>query len=153
MNPSHPEIVHTRSEDETRQLARRVASRLGPGSVVLLEGDLGAGKTVFVKGLAEGLGVDPDEVTSPTFTLIQEYAGRRKLSHVDLYRLRPEEVAELGLEETMSGEDIVAIEWPERLPEPVAGAVLVSISDAGGDERRIAISWPDSANAAGYSER
>jgi tRNA threonylcarbamoyladenosine biosynthesis protein TsaE len=119
----------------------------------VLSGDLGAGKTVFVKGLAEGLGINPSDVTSPTFTIIQEYAGRRRLHHVDLYRLRPEEVAELGLEETIGGDGIVAIEWPERLPDLVTGAVLVAISDAGGDERRITISWPDPAGAAGYSDR
>ena len=91
----------TQSESETATVGRDLARALTPGSVVLLFGDLGAGKTAFVRGLAEGLGVVPEEVSSPTFTLMQEYRGGRvPLVHVDLYRLDdPREVDELGLEE------------------------------------------------------
>ena len=87
------------SENETRALARELAADLVAGAIVLLSGDLGAGKTAFVRGLAEGLGVDPDEVTSPTFTLVHEYrGGRLPLVHVDLYRLDRADLDEIGLD-------------------------------------------------------
>jgi tRNA threonylcarbamoyladenosine biosynthesis protein TsaE len=105
-----------------------MALRLEAGAVVLLSGDLGAGKTVFVRGLAAGLGIDPDEVTSPTFTLIQEYnGGRLPLYHVDLYRLQPAEVEGLGLDELTCQGGVTAIEWPDRLPRPFEDAITVSI--------------------------
>ncbi len=129
----------TRSEDETVAFARSVAARLSPGSVVLLRGELGAGKTTFVRGLALGLGLDPDAVSSPTFTLIQEYRGHPSLYHVDLYRLQSAEAEDLGLEELPAGDAIVAIEWPEKLREKPPGAVEVTIADQGGDVREIAI--------------
>ena len=95
----------THSESETAAVGRELAARLVPGSIVLLHGDLGAGKTAFVRGLAEGLGVPPEEVSSPTFTLMQEYRGGRvPLVHVDLYRLDdPREIDDLGLEEVGAG--------------------------------------------------
>src|SRR5882757_7586309 len=94
-------IVTTHSQSETGDIGRRLAATLSAGSVLLLIGDLGAGKTALVRGLAEGLGVAPEEVSSPTFTLMQEYRGGRvKLIHVDLYRLNEgREIDELGLEE------------------------------------------------------
>src|SRR5262245_22174129 len=118
----------TNSESETAGVGRDLAATLTRGSVVLLKGELGAGKTAFVRGLAEGLGVDPDEVSSPTFTLIQEYRGGRvPLFHVDLYRLNdPREVDDLGLEE-MALEGILAIEWPEKLRSRPAEAVDIRI--------------------------
>jgi len=128
----------TRSEAETVRLARTLAGRLAPGAVVLLYGNLGAGKTAFVRGLAEGLGASPDEVTSPTFTLIQEYAGPTPLFHVDLYRLTPPEADDLGLDELMAGEGVVAIEWADRLPRAVEGAIKVRI-EGEGDEREVRI--------------
>src|SRR5918993_1752496 len=121
--------VHlTRSEQETAAVARDLAASLSPGDVLLLSGNLGAGKTAFVRGLAEGLGIDPDEVTSPTFTLIQEYSGGRvPLFHVDLYRLKSIEVDDLGLDDlTMEG-GVTAIEWPDRLPRPLGPALTVRI--------------------------
>jgi tRNA threonylcarbamoyladenosine biosynthesis protein TsaE len=148
------EVVHTGSEDETSALGARVAAGLPPGSVVLLTGDLGAGKTAFVRGMAAGLDLDPDEVSSPTFTLVQEYrpstrSGRPERSsapprptlyHVDLYRLEGGEVEDLGLEELVAGGGIVAIEWAEKLPQPLEGAVRVEIEDLGDDRRAITIS-------------
>jgi tRNA threonylcarbamoyladenosine biosynthesis protein TsaE len=95
---------------------------------VLLEGELGAGKTAFVRGLAEGLGFDPQEVSSPSYTLIQEYrGGRLPLYHVDLYRLVSVEVDELGLDELTVAGGVTAIEWPDRLPRPFEEAVRVRI--------------------------
>ncbi len=131
--------VLTRSERETIEVGRRLGAELAPGSVVLLVGELGTGKTAFVRGLAAGLGADPDDVSSPTFTLVQEYAGRVRLYHVDLYRVAPNEVEDLGVEQLGEGEGIVAIEWADRLPRPFPGAVRVAIEDLGDDARRITI--------------
>src|SRR5690349_224650 len=90
----------TRSEAETAAVARHLAAALRAGSVLLLSGNLGAGKTAFVRGLAEGLGIDPEEVSSPTFTLIHEYrGGRLTLYHADLYRLERAATEDLGIEE------------------------------------------------------
>ena len=131
-------IATTHSEAETSAVARQFAQSLAAGSVVLLSGDLGAGKTAFVRGLAEGLGIDPDDVSSPTFTLIQEYrGGRLPLHHVDLYRLRPIEVDDLGLDELTLEGGVTAIEWPDRLPRVFADAVQVRIEHGDGDERVI----------------
>jgi len=111
-----------------------------PGAVILLTGDLGAGKTAFVRGLAEGLEINPDEVTSPTFTLVHEYrGGRLPLIHVDLYRLDRAELDEIGLDQDLAATGVTAVEWSDRLARPVAGATLVRIDDAGGDTRRIEI--------------
>ena len=111
------ERIVTATEADTAAVGRRLAPSLEPGTVVLLEGDLGAGKTAFVRGMAEGLGIDPAEVSSPTFTIVQEYRGPRlTLQHVDLYRLAPAEVADLALEDLIDTRTVMAIEWPERLP-------------------------------------
>lgn len=130
----------TRSEQQTAALGRDLARTLQPGVVVLLSGDLGSGKTAFVRGMAEGLGIDPNLVSSPTFTLVQEYRGGRvPLNHVDLYRLRSIEVDDLGLDEMTLGEGVTAIEWPDRLPSAFPDAVHVSIDYGEGDERTITI--------------
>ena len=133
----------THSERETAAVGRDLARTLAAGSVVLLSGDLGAGKTAFVKGLAEGLGVDAGEVSSPTFTLIPEYrGGRLTLFHVDLYRLNdPREIDDLGLEE-IAADGVLAIEWAEKLPRPFRGAVSVAIAHGEGDRRSIRIDAP-----------
>ncbi len=130
----------TRAESETSDIGRTLASKLDAGSVVLLHGDLGAGKTAFVRGLAEGLGVPPEDVSSPTFTLMQEYRGGRvPLVHVDLYRLDdPREIDDLGLEE-IGLTSILAIEWAEKLPRPPLDAVRVTIAHAGDMERAVTV--------------
>ena len=130
----------TASEAETRELARRLAAELTPGAVLLLSGDLGAGKTAFVRGLAEGLGLDAGEVTSPTFTLVHEYrGGRLPLLHVDLYRLDTAELDDLGLDQDLAADGVVAVEWPERLSRPVPGAIRVRLDDVGGDDRVVSV--------------
>ena len=135
--------VTTHSQDETAAIGRRLAATLLPGAVLLLIGDLGAGKTALVRGLAEGLGVPPEDVSSPTFTLIQEYRGGRvPLIHVDLYRLNnAREIDELGLEE-LGLDAVLAIEWAEKLPRPVADAVTIRIEHGDGDARRVLVSGP-----------
>ncbi len=129
----------TQSEEETRAIARRLATTLQPGATILLYGDLGAGKTAFVRGIAEGLGIDPDEVSSPTFTIVQPYRGRLTLQHVDLYRIEGEEIDDLGLEELTLGESVAAIEWAEKLLRKPADAVEVRIADRGGNRRELTI--------------
>lgn len=132
--------ITSHSEAETIDAGRALAAELRPDDVVLLTGDLGAGKTAFVKGLAEGLGVDPLEVSSPTFTLIQEYrGGRLTLHHIDLYRLMPREVDDLGLEELVISGAVVAVEWPDRWTRVPAHAVRVELRAVGENDRAISI--------------
>lgn len=133
------EAIVTTSEEETAAVGERLAERLGPGDVILLFGDLGSGKTAFVRGLARGLGAAETDVSSPTFTLVQEYAGRVTLYHVDLYRLEPKEVEELGLEELISGDGVVAIEWADRWHGRPDDVVEVRLEHAGEDRRRIVV--------------
>src|SRR5215467_2830753 len=128
------------SESETRAAGRALAAEITPGAIVLLYGDLGAGKTVFVRGLAEGLGLDPDTVSSPTFTIVQEYRGARlTLQHVDLYRLTPREVEDLALEDLMAPSTVMAIEWAERLPVMPRGPLVEVRLEHDGDARRIEV--------------
>ncbi len=133
----------TQSEAETMALASALAGSLGPGAIVLLHGDLGAGKTAFVRGLATGLGLDADEVSSPTFTLVHEYrGGRLPLYHADLYRL-PDgaSLEDLGLDDT--GEDgVLAVEWPERLSRRLPGAIDVHVGIDGETSRTVTIARP-----------
>jgi tRNA threonylcarbamoyladenosine biosynthesis protein TsaE len=131
----------SRSEDETLEFGRNLAVSLPVPARVLLHGDLGAGKTTLTRGLAEGLGVDPDEVSSPTFTLINRYQGRVQVFHVDLYRIGPGDTAEIGLDEILEDPDaVVIIEWAERLggPEP-EGAWHVTLSWIDAGTRRIGL--------------
>ena len=129
----------THSEQETAGVAAALARRLSPGTVVLLYGELGAGKTAFVRGFVEGVGIAADAVSSPTFTIIHQYGGDRPVYHVDLYRLGPDEVEDLGLEELPDSGGLVCVEWADRLPWPVPGAVSVRITDQGDDAREVAI--------------
>jgi tRNA threonylcarbamoyladenosine biosynthesis protein TsaE len=128
--------ITTNSEVETIAAGRDLGRRLAAGDVILLEGPLGAGKTAFARGLAEGLGCDTDAVASPTFTIVHEYPGRLPLQHVDLYRLTAAEVDDLGLEDLMEGQ-VLAVEWPDRWRHAPAHARLVTIEPAGGDRRLI----------------
>ena len=134
-----PTVILSRSEEETEQAGVALAARLSAGAWVLLFGELGAGKTAFVRGLAAGIGVDPLEVSSPTFTLVQEYHGRLPLFHVDLYRLAAHETEDLGLDELGTSGGVVAVEWAEKLARPVGGAIEVRITDLGDDQREIVI--------------
>jgi tRNA threonylcarbamoyladenosine biosynthesis protein TsaE len=134
----------TQNAEETFDLGRRVGTQLSGGEILLLDGPLGAGKTVFVKGLAAALGIDPEEVTSPSFTLVNPYAGRLPLFHLDLYRLDEGAAAAhaVDLEELLSDESaVVVIEWAERLghyPLP-ANVWRVAITGDGDEPRKISI--------------
>ena len=133
-------IHQSSSEAETRAIAAALTPSLMPGAVILLSGDLGAGKTAFVRGLAEGLGLDADEITSPTYTLVHEYrGGRLPLIHVDLYRLDRAELDEIGLDQDLAANGVTAVEWAARLTRGIPDAVAVRIVDVGGDRRTITI--------------
>jgi tRNA threonylcarbamoyladenosine biosynthesis protein TsaE len=120
MSPTTASLeLTTTSPEETRRLAAAVGRRLPDGCLLLLEGDLGCGKTVFAQGLAQGLLVPVEYVvTSPTYTLVNEYPGRLPLFHVDLYRLPPggADLESLGLGEVVGASGVLLIEWPDRLP-------------------------------------
>ena len=135
-------VLISESEDATAELGASLGRSIQAGSVVLLEGELGAGKTAFVRGLAAGLGVEGDQVSSPTFALVQEYRGRLPLLHADLYRITVAESGELGLDE-LGLQGVVAIEWAEKLLRRPAGAIEVLIEDLGDDRRRVTITSPD----------
>jgi len=127
LNPSHTtfqtsndDALHLRMESvqETIQFGEGLGQQLTGGEVLALTGDLGAGKTVLTRGIAAGLGIPMDQVSSPTFTLIQEYPGAIPLIHVDLYRLDgPSDISTLGLEEYFTPNTIVLIEWADRFPQ------------------------------------
>lgn len=137
--------IETRSADETADLGAALAGVLSPGDVVLLEGDLGAGKTTFAKGVARGLGV-ADAVTSPTFVVARHYAGRHgagrvDLAHLDLYRVpEPDDETEAMVVDTVSGGGIAVVEWPW---EGLDGRVRVRLAHRGGDRRLVAFETTD----------
>lgn len=109
--------ITTKNEEETMNFAKKLTEFLKPGMVLILEGDLGAGKTTFTKGIGEGLGIQR-LIKSPTYTIIREYMdGEYPLYHIDLYRLEESEVEDLGLEEYFEGEGLTVIEWPSVAPE------------------------------------
>jgi tRNA threonylcarbamoyladenosine biosynthesis protein TsaE len=130
----------TSSAAGTKTIAREFAALCGPGTIVCLHGDLGAGKTTFVKGMAAGLKLK-DTVKSPSFTLINEYgAGAKKLYHMDLYRLACADLHDLGLEDYLGGEGICVIEWAERLSHVPGKVWNITITRISEKERRINIS-------------
>jgi tRNA threonylcarbamoyladenosine biosynthesis protein TsaE len=130
----------THSPEETFALARSIGDRLSGGEIFLLSGELGAGKTVLAKGLAAGLEIDPADVTSPSFTLVNVHEGRVRFYHIDLYRLESDRPVDLGLEEIFEDENAVTVvEWAERLSLVPVRATVVEISYVSNDERRIRI--------------
>ncbi len=131
--------MRTASPEETQAWGARLGQLLFPGAVIGLDGDLGAGKTCFVKGLAVGLGLDEDEISSPTFTLITEhYRGRLPLYHIDLYRLEGAGIEETGIEEHLAGQGVAAVEWFCFLPVGVVSEyLLVALVFVSEDERML----------------
>jgi tRNA threonylcarbamoyladenosine biosynthesis protein TsaE len=134
-------ISTSRSVEDTYRIARSVAETCVAGDVICLSGDLGAGKTHFVKGFAEAFGVNRNSVSSPTFSLIHEYSGSLPIYHFDCYRLENiEEALEIGAEEYLYGTGVCLIEWPDRI-EPLIpeDAIFVEIKTITPEEREIAI--------------
>jgi len=132
--------ITTKSEDETRALGARLAIHLDGGALIGLTGDLGAGKTVFVRGLAEGLAVPVSKVRSPTFTLVNEYSGGRlPLYHIDLYRMTPSDVDRMALREYLYGDGVCVVEWIERLGED-SPRLAIDFTFVGENERLLVVS-------------
>ena len=136
------------SEEDTRRVGRELAERLVPDGILLLSGDLGAGKTVLTQGLAEALGIDRGDVQSPTFVLVREHeapaqddrTAPKRLVHMDLYRLEPEQADRLGLDELLYGPGVTVVEWAERLPYEPGPALHVELRRSAGDHRDIVLS-------------
>jgi tRNA threonylcarbamoyladenosine biosynthesis protein TsaE len=124
--------------EETRRIGEELAAALRPDGCLLLHADLGSGKTVLAQGVAKGLGIDPAEVQSPTYTLLREHAaGSERLLHFDLYRLAPHEVEAAGFEELLLGPGVKVVEWAERLPFDVPGALRLAMRATGPQRREI----------------
>lgn len=136
--------IISNSESDTADIGRSLAKRLRAGAVVALYGDLGAGKTAFVRGLASGLGVKC-RVTSPTFTIVNEYMGALPLFHFDMYRLKSEdELFDIGWEDYLQRDGVVAVEWSEKAENAFpAGTVRVRITKTGEHSRAVDIEYPE----------
>lgn len=144
--------VISRSEEETRRLGRELAVRLAPDGILLLFGEMGSGKTVLAQGVAAGLGIDPAEVQSPTFTLVHEHRGSvGDLVHVDLYRLEPAEAEAIGLEEILTRRAVKVVEWAERLPFTPPAAREVRLRRMAGGAHQVELPDGMSDRLAGWS--
>lgn len=149
----HPFTILSDSPEETRRIGAALGRLAAPGLVIALRGTLGAGKTTFVQGVAEGAGTpDPKSVTSPTFVLIQEYTGRIPVYHFDAYRLRGvEEFADLGADEYLFGDGVCVVEWAERVTAALPNdRIEIEFVPAGESHRRLEVSslgdrWPSLA--------
>jgi len=137
-------VIHSGSARETKAWGRRLASMLKGGELLGLSGELGAGKTCFIKGLARGLNLPEEEILSPTFTMVQEHSGRLPLYHIDLYRLDRATLDDLGLREYLFSPGVAAVEWFERLDEAAElGYLAIQIFYEGANQRRIELSAGD----------
>ena len=133
-------VIFTKGEAETEAAGAAFAETLPDGAVVALYGDLGAGKTAFVRGMARGMGIDA-RVSSPTFTIVNEYPGKRELYHFDMYRLSSsEELFDIGWEDYLNRGGVCAVEWSENVSDAFEGdEITVRIEKLSADERRIEI--------------
>ena len=147
-------MIESRSPEETHAVGVRLAERLGPGDVVALTGELGAGKTCFTQGLARGLGVT-GRVVSPTFVLVNEYRGRLPVHHVDAYRTESlTELLDLGLDELFSGDGVTVVEWADKLlPLLPARTIHVHIEGVGDEPRIVTIRHPADARDVSQAGR
>jgi tRNA threonylcarbamoyladenosine biosynthesis protein TsaE len=143
--------LRTETAEETREVGEELAELLAAGDAVVLTGELGAGKTTFVQGIARGLGVR-EHVASPTFTLVREYAGRLDVAHVDVYRLdRVQDVVDLGLDELGDGRSVLLVEWGDAVEDLLPAdrlRVELTIADPLGEARRIVLTSAGSSWAA-----
>jgi tRNA threonylcarbamoyladenosine biosynthesis protein TsaE len=144
MRKSNKIVYSTSSPDETLQLGMELGGLVEPGDILCLHGDLGAGKTHLVKGIARGLGVSEHLVNSPTFTLIHEYPGKLPIYHLDLYRIEhAEELREIGVEEYLFGAGVSIIEWPDLIENDLpTNAVHVFIRKTAVDTRTFELVYP-----------
>ena len=133
------------SPEDTLEIARAFGGALRPGDVVALTGDLGTGKTLFCKGVGEALGIPPDRIVSPTFTIVTEHAGPVPLTHIDVYRLsNAREADEIGMRELLPGDGVSLVEWAEKIEELLpTDCIQVTFTISGDDRREIAVSAPD----------
>ena len=133
-------IYHTNSPEETEAIGQLIGTRLQPGTVIAFEGDLGAGKTAFTRGLARGLGA-ADRVTSPTYTIVNEYlGGRLPLFHFDMYRLHSsDDLFDIGWEDYLEWGGIYAVEWSENVRDALEGALIIRIEKTGDTSRTITL--------------
>lgn len=143
------------SPADTQAIARALGEALRPGDVVALFGELGAGKTVFCKGIGEALGIPPDRIVSPTFTIVAEHAGSVPLVHIDAYRLADEREADgIGMRELLSSEAVCVVEWAERIAGLLpTDCIQVTFTFSGDERRDIAIAAPDHPGFAGFRAR
>ena len=137
-------VFETNSPEETEALGQALAASLKPGAVIAYEGDLGAGKTAFTRGIAKGLGA-ADRVTSPTYTIVNEYlSGRLPLFHFDMYRLASsDELWDIGWEDYLERGGVCAVEWSENVEDALEGAIRVRIEKTAEDSRKITIEGGD----------
>ena len=142
--------IETSSPDQTRALGARLAKTLAPGDCVALIGELATGKTQLAKGIAQGLGIDPRLVTSPTFVLHAVYQGRLTLHHLDAYRMKSAaELDDLALTDFLDAGGVAIIEWADRVPAALpARRIEITLEHAGPNRRRITIRGADKAPAA-----
>jgi tRNA threonylcarbamoyladenosine biosynthesis protein TsaE len=134
--------ITTTSADQTRRLGQILGRIAIPGMIMALTGELGSGKTCLVQGLARGLDVPVScDVVSPSYTLVNQYPGKIALVHIDLYRITADDIDDIGLDEILAGNGVVAIEWAERLPPDFLGDHVVTVRMAciSADDREIAI--------------
>jgi tRNA threonylcarbamoyladenosine biosynthesis protein TsaE len=138
MNSMNEYIVRTNSTEETLQFSKELAQKLQPGDVITLEGDLGAGKTTFTKGLAVGLDINKN-VSSPTFTIIKEYNGRLPLYHMDVYRLEDSD-EDLGFDEYFEGQGVTVVEWAHLIEDQLPKELLqINITHGEENSRNLTI--------------
>jgi len=130
----------SKNEAETKDIGRRIGEKLKRGDIVCLYGELGAGKTTMIKGIASALGIDERDITSASFTIVMEYDAAVPFYHIDLYRLDPGETAELGLQDYFGGDGISVIEWAERAESEIPEeSVRIRLSYVRDDMREIEI--------------
>jgi len=147
--------LSSRCPEDTLAIARALGSCLAGGDLVALTGDLGAGKTLFCKGIGESLGISPGNITSPSFTIATRHEARLPLTHVDVYRLESVvEALEIGLDEMFAGEGVCVVEWAEKVTELLpTDCVRVTFTISDEDERAISVSAPDQPRFHGFLSR